>query len=93
MKAKFIKEDLGGVSTPMSTTYNTPGVGNAQSASMAAMTGAQQTSHSAIGSGDKWGNSLGTYTQKGKLKKKKTKSKKKSKKHKIKKLESFLSFF
>lgn len=34
-----------------------PGMGNAQPASTAAMTGAQQTSSDAIGSGDKWGDS------------------------------------
>jgi transcriptional regulator of heat shock response len=90
---KLVKEDLGGVSAPMSTPFNTPGVGNAQPASMAAMTGAQQTSPNALGSGDKWGNSLGNnlYTQNGSTKKKKKKRKKRTKKHKIKKLESFLS--
>jgi hypothetical protein len=45
---------MGGVSTPYSTLYNVPGVGNAMPASMSATTGAQFTSPSAKGSGDKW---------------------------------------
>jgi len=38
---------------------STPGMGNAQPASSAAMTGAQQTSSDSIGSGDKWDSSIG----------------------------------
>lgn len=45
---------MGGVSTPYATLYNVPGVGNVVPASMAATTGAQQTSASAKGSGDKF---------------------------------------
>lgn len=51
----FLSEEaMGGVSAPMSTLNNTPGMGNAQPPS--------QTS---VGSGDKWcDSSLGPYTQK-----------------------------
>jgi hypothetical protein len=73
LRMKKVNEDaMGGVSAPMSTLNNTPGVGNAVPASSAATTGAQQTSSSSIGSGDKW-RSAGTYTQNKKLKKKKKK--------------------
>jgi len=37
----------------------TPGMGNAQPASTAAMTGSQQASPDALGSGDKWDSSIG----------------------------------
>jgi len=75
MKYYFVKstvnEDaMGGVSAPMATLTNTPGMGNATPASSAAMTGAQQTGSSTIGSGDKWGGD-NMYAQNGKLKKKK----------------------
>lgn len=71
-----IEEDaMGGISAPMSTLINTPGMGSVQPAQTAAMIGAQQGSSSAIGSGDKWGTTLGPYTQDGKLKKKKKKKK------------------
>jgi len=71
-----IEEDaMGGVSAPMATLTNTPGMGSSVPASSAAMTGVQQGSSSAIGSGDNWGNNLGTYTQDGKTKKKKSKKK------------------
>lgn len=56
---KALKEMDGGVSSPMSTLTNTPGMGNAQPASQAAMTGAQQTADSAKGSGDRWDASIG----------------------------------
>lgn len=75
-----INED---VSAPMATLSNVPGTGNAQPASMAAMTGSQQGSTDAIGSGDNWGNYLGPYIQKNepeKNKKKKKVYKKKKKK-------------
>ncbi|MFW6311012.1 MAG: hypothetical protein ACOC1K_02130 [Nanoarchaeota archaeon] len=71
-----LDENVGGVSAPMSTVANTPGVGNAQPASQAAMTGSQQGSQSSIGSGDKWDNSMGPYTRDGKTKKKAKKTKK-----------------
>jgi len=72
---KAIEEDaMGGVGAPMATLNNTPGMGNAQPAKSAAMSGTQQYSQSAKGSGDKWGNTLGPYTQ-GKNKKKKVKLK------------------
>lgn len=45
---------MGGVSTPYSTLYNVPGVGNAVPASVAATTAAQFTGNDAKGSGDKW---------------------------------------
>ena len=74
-----IEEDaMGGVGAPMATLNNTPGMGNATPASQAATTSSQQYSQSSKGSGDKWGNSIGTYTQNGKLKKKKTPKTKKT---------------
>jgi len=77
MRAKFIKEDaMGGVSAPMTTLANTPGAGTTSPASIGATTGAQQTSQSAIGSGDKWGDGE-MYDQNGKLKKNKKKKEKK----------------
>jgi len=45
---------MGGVSAPYATLYNVPGVGTAQPGSIGAMTGAQQSSGAAKGSGDKW---------------------------------------
>ena len=57
------------VGAPMTTLTNTPGMGNAQPASVAAMTGSQQMSSSCIGSGDKWDNG----GKKKKNKKRKTK--------------------
>jgi len=45
---------MGGVSAPYSTLYNVPGVGNAVPASSASVTGAQFTSDTVKGSGDKW---------------------------------------
>jgi hypothetical protein len=45
---------MGGVTAPYSTLYNVPGVGNVVPASLAAMTGQQQTASAAKGSGDKW---------------------------------------
>jgi len=92
-KKKKINEEMGGVSSPMSTLVNTPGMGSAQPASTAATSGPQQGSSSALGSGDKWGNSLGPYTQAGdvqkKRKKKKTNSKTNNKKQKKKTNENF----
>jgi len=76
---KSVKEsDMGGVSAPMATLNNTPGMGNAQPASMAAMSGAQQYDQSARGSGDLWGS-----PKKGK------KTKKKTKKYKLPSYEEF----
>ncbi len=49
---------VGGVGAPFATLNNTLGVGNAVPASMAAMTGAEQTSPAAKGSGDKWASLL-----------------------------------
>ena len=69
--AGLAESDMGGVSAPMSTVNNTPGVGTAQPAAKAAMTGSQQNSPDAKGSGDKWDETLGMYTQDGKKKKKK----------------------
>jgi len=68
LKTKVNEDAMGGVSTPMSTLNNTAGMGNATPASSAAMTGAQQTGSSCIGSGDNWGGN--SYTQKRKKKKK-----------------------
>lgn len=76
LKEELVDENMGGVSAPMATLTNTPGMGNAVPASIGAMTGSQQSSSSAIGSGDNWGKSLGPYTQAGKPKKKKAKKKK-----------------
>jgi len=47
-------DGMGGVSTPYATLYNVPGVGNVVPASLSAMTGAQQTSATSKGSGDKY---------------------------------------
>jgi len=70
VKTKVNEDAIGGVTTPISTLNNTTGVGNAVPASSSAMSGAQQTDSSVIGSGDKWdGNDI--YNQNGKLKKKK----------------------
>lgn len=74
-----LEEEMGGVSAPAATLVNTPGVGSATPASTAAMTGAQQTSSSSLGSGDKWGDGS-IYDQNGKLKNKKKKKKKSKKK-------------
>jgi hypothetical protein len=72
-----VNEDaMGGVNSPMSTLNNTPGMGNAQPAQMAAMTGSQQQSPLAKGSGDKWGGSK-PYTQAKSITTKKKKKKKK----------------
>jgi hypothetical protein len=70
VKSKVNEDAMGGVSAPMATLNNVPGVGNATPASSAAMAGAQQAGSSCIGSGDKWGGDS-IYTQNGKLKKKK----------------------
>ena len=69
---KALKENIGGVSAPAATLANTPGVGTAQPASTAAMTGAQQNSPDALGSGDKWGGGSGDKKKKKKKKTKKT---------------------
>jgi hypothetical protein len=70
----YLDEDMGGVSSPMSTLNNVPGMGSAVPPSA-------KTSN--IGSGDKWSNTIGgkPYTQSGspKRKKKKTLSTKKKK--------------
>lgn len=75
---KQIKEDaMGGISGPMSTLNNTPGMGTA-------VLGSATTNMK--GSGDKWGNTIGgkPYTQvKAKSKKKKLTKKKKYVKEKI----------
>jgi len=66
---KDIDEDaMGGVSAPMATLNNTPGVGNA--------TPAAQADGNAVGSGDKWGDDM-MYDQNGKVKTVKKKKKKK----------------
>lgn len=68
---EVLKEDtMGGVSSPMTTLTNTPGMGNA-------VPGSSSTNN--IGSGDKWGNTIGgkPYTQKAKVKRKKKPIKKK----------------
>ena len=69
-KHAYVKEDMGGVSAPMSTLHNTPGMGTAVPPSTA--------DGNSIGSGDKWGNTIGgkPYTQGGKVKKKRPKKKK-----------------
>lgn len=45
---------MGGVGTPYSTLYNTPGIGNAVPATKAGMTLGQQFAGDTKGSGDKW---------------------------------------
>jgi len=73
-KSRYVKEDMGGVSAPMTTLVNTPGMGTA--------TPPPTADGNSIGSGDKWGNTIGgkPYTQGGKVKTKKKKPiKKKSK--------------
>jgi len=72
----YLDEDMGGVSSPMATLGNVPGMGNAVPPS--AKTGG-------VGSGDNWGNTIGgkPYTQSGEPKRKKKKvltAKKKTKK-------------
>jgi len=52
--ASGIFESLGGVSTPYSTIYNVPGVGNAVPASQGATSGNQFYQAASKGSGDKW---------------------------------------
>lgn len=47
-------DGMGGVSAPYATLYNTPGIGTAYPAAAAGMSGAQQTSATTKGSGDKW---------------------------------------
>jgi len=73
---EYLNEDMGGVSSPISTPNNTPGMGNAQPPSLAATTAVQFTNSSAKGSGDNWGNSIGPYTQGVKKLKRKKKIKK-----------------
>jgi len=61
-----VKEDaVGGVSAPMATVANVPGVGSAVPA------GGAMNTDGAAGSGDNWGNEMGVYTQDGKVKTKK----------------------
>jgi hypothetical protein len=67
---KYIKEDMGGVSAPMATLGNTPGMGNAAPAQQAATTGNQFYQSGSKGSGDNWG---GQTKQKKKRKGKKIK--------------------
>lgn len=51
----YLQEDaMGGVSAPMSTLNNTPGVGNVVPASQAATTGAQFSGDAVKGSGDRY---------------------------------------
>jgi len=67
----FLQEsDMGGVSAPMATLNNTPGIGNAV-----------PPSQGNVGSGDSWGTSVGKspYTQAATPTKKKTKKKKSNK--------------
>lgn len=45
---------IGGATFPFNTLYNTNGIGNAQPAQMAGMTGVDQGSSLSKGSGDKW---------------------------------------
>ena len=48
------EEAIGGATFPFNTLYNTNGIGNAQPAQMAGMTGVDQGSSLSKGSGDKW---------------------------------------
>ena len=56
---EWVNEEMGGTSAPMGNLTNTPGMGNAQPAKTSAMTGSQQASDSATGSGDKFDSSIG----------------------------------
>lgn len=76
---KILENVVGGVSAPMATLNNTPGIGSPQPPASVSM-GALNTA--SIGSGDLWGNIGNIHTQDS-LKKKKSKSKKK--KHSFKK--------
>jgi hypothetical protein len=70
VKESLVVEDgMGGVSATMSTVLNTPGVGNATPAGLAATTGAQMSSPKSTGSGDRFDND----TAKKKKKKRTTK--------------------
>jgi len=68
LKEELDEEAMGGVSAPMSTLNNTPGMGN--------VTPAASADGNAIGSGDKFGDGV-MYDQKGKVKTSKSKKKKK----------------
>lgn len=65
----LLNEDMGGVSSPMSTSMNVPGMGSAVPPS---------PTTNFVGSGDSWGNSIGKspYVQTGSIKRKKKKRKK-----------------
>jgi len=67
---KYMKEEMGGVSAPMATLTNTPGMGNVVPAGT-----------NSFGSGDKFGNTIGgkPYTQASGPKRKKKKAYKKKK--------------
>lgn len=78
---KLVNED---VSAPIATLTNTPGMGTAEPANISAMTGAQQASPDAIGSGDSWG-----HVPKKSTKKKKKGTSKTKKKHNIQSLDDF----
>lgn len=70
-KKKNVNEcDCGGASAPMSTLNNVGGVGNPQPAQACAMTAAEQSSQSCIGSGDKFGSAAPVSTQEPKKKRK-----------------------
>jgi hypothetical protein len=49
-----LNESMGGVSSPYATLFNVPGVGNVVPASVAGVSGAQQSGDTTKGSGDKW---------------------------------------
>lgn len=53
-EAEMAPDTVGGVHMPISNLQNTLGIGNAVPASMAAMTGADQSGRANMGSGDKW---------------------------------------
>jgi hypothetical protein len=67
----------------------TPGMGNAVPAPMAAATGAQQTSHDCIGSGDNWSHTIQKSAQTA-WPQQKPQKKDKKKKHKIQPLNDYL---
>lgn len=70
-KKKNVSEcDCGGVTAPMSTLNNVGGVGNVQPAQACAMTAAEQSSQSCIGSGDNFGGTAPVATQETKKRKK-----------------------
>lgn len=77
-RKKILRECDGCVSGPMQTVFNTGGIGNAVPGQIASMTGADQCSQMAIGSGDLFGTvgKMNTQTSASKKKRRKVKFRK-----------------